>query len=138
MHRGLIWALTIAMLLHELGTNAVKYGALSTDAGHVSLIWTVEPDGERRRLSLTWTEVGGPKVEPPTAFVEAPARGGLHQRVVVAADQRRGRREQRRAAIARILENLKNNVDIMLLDPVPDGRAHRHPRPSPVRLTMRP
>ncbi len=58
-------ALTIAMLLHELGTNAVKYGALSTDAGHVSLIWTIEQDGEQRRLSLTWTEVGGPKVEPP-------------------------------------------------------------------------
>lgn len=53
-------ALTLA--LHELATNAVKYGALSVDAGWVETAWTQE-DGS---LSLTWSEHGGPPVSAPT------------------------------------------------------------------------
>lgn len=56
------FASTLALALHELATNAVKYGALSIPGGRVSLMWTV--DGERR-LVLTWTETGGPPVSPP-------------------------------------------------------------------------
>ena len=55
-------ALSMALVFHELATNAVKYGALSVEAGRVDLTWTL--DGER--LSLDWTESGGPPVTPPT------------------------------------------------------------------------
>ena len=58
-------ALSIAMALHELGTNAVKYGALSKEGGHVAIAWTVER-GAELRLSLRWSESGGPPVTPPT------------------------------------------------------------------------
>lgn len=57
-------ALTLALILHELATNAVKYGALGAAAGRVSLRWTYDPaDGQ---LSITWSEQGGPVVRPPT------------------------------------------------------------------------
>ncbi len=56
-------ALVIAMSLHELATNAVKYGALSTETGVVRIRWTVTAPGT---LRLTWTESGGPPVTPPT------------------------------------------------------------------------
>ena len=55
-------ALALAMALHELGTNAAKYGALSTDGGRVSIGWTRDGD----RLHLVWRERGGPPVEPPS------------------------------------------------------------------------
>jgi PAS domain S-box-containing protein len=55
-------ALALAMALHELGTNAAKYGALSVEGGRVSIGWTREGD----RLHLVWRESGGPPVEPPT------------------------------------------------------------------------
>jgi PAS domain S-box-containing protein len=55
-------ALALAMALHELGTNAAKYGALSVEGGRVSIVWSVEGD----RLRLEWRESGGPPVETPT------------------------------------------------------------------------
>ena len=55
-------ALAFAMVLHEMGTNAVKYGALSVVNGHVSVRWHV--DGAT--LCFTWSELGGPIVSPPT------------------------------------------------------------------------
>ena len=58
-------ALAISMALHELGTNAVKYGALSAPAGTVSIAWTWEGGETQGRLELTWTEAGGPAVSPP-------------------------------------------------------------------------
>ncbi|MDG2520845.1 PAS domain-containing protein [Caulobacter segnis] len=58
-------ALSLAMALHELGTNAVKYGALSTPNGKVSVRWSVEGRDAGRRLQLVWTESGGPAVTPP-------------------------------------------------------------------------
>lgn len=54
--------LAIAMCLHELASNAVKYGALSTSLGHVDLGWEVAGN----RLVLTWRETGGPPVAAPT------------------------------------------------------------------------
>jgi PAS domain S-box-containing protein len=56
-------AQAIAVTLHELATNAAKYGALSTPAGRVRVEWSHAPDG---RLVLRWTEAGGPPVMPPT------------------------------------------------------------------------
>ena len=56
-------AQAIAIALHELATNAVKYGALSTADGRIDLKWVHEPHGQ---LNLCWTEAGGPPVKPPT------------------------------------------------------------------------
>jgi PAS domain S-box-containing protein len=52
----------IAMVLHELTTNAVKYGALSVATGRVRVEWSHGTDG---KLSLRWTEADGPPVKPP-------------------------------------------------------------------------
>jgi PAS domain S-box-containing protein len=56
-------AQAIAMTLHELATNAAKYGALAVPDGHVELKWSHDADG---RLHLRWTESNGPKVQEPT------------------------------------------------------------------------
>ena len=56
-------AQTIAISLHELATNAAKYGSLSAAGGHVEIAWSRTGDG---RLGLRWTESGGPPVTPPT------------------------------------------------------------------------
>jgi len=56
-------AQAIAMALHELTTNAVKYGALSMPAGRVKVEWWLGPG---KRLSLRWVESGGPRVGAPT------------------------------------------------------------------------
>ena len=58
-------ALAIAMALHELCTNATKYGALSTPDGHVDIVWSLATGDDGRRLSLRWTESGGPPVTTP-------------------------------------------------------------------------
>lgn len=58
-------ALSIAMALHELGTNAVKYGALSNEDGRIEITWTVAR-GAETRLGLHWSESGGPPVKRPT------------------------------------------------------------------------
>jgi two-component sensor histidine kinase/PAS domain-containing protein len=59
-------ALSLSMAVHELCTNAAKYGALSKPEGHVDVRWSLDmgEDGERH-LSLRWTETGGPTVSPP-------------------------------------------------------------------------
>ncbi len=59
-------ALSLSMALHELATNAMKYGALSTPEGRIRVAWDLAPDPGAARLDLTWTERGGPPVQPPT------------------------------------------------------------------------
>jgi two-component sensor histidine kinase len=54
-------AVSLALALHELATNAAKYGALSNEDGRVSVCWTTEGD----RLRLNWREEGGPPVVAP-------------------------------------------------------------------------
>jgi two-component sensor histidine kinase len=56
-------AQALAVTLHELATNAAKYGSLSVSNGQVELNWSHQSDG---RLKLRWTEVGGPPVRAPT------------------------------------------------------------------------
>jgi PAS domain S-box-containing protein len=68
-------AVSIAMALHELCTNAVKYGALSNDSGTVSVHWSLSAGGAGRRLRLEWSEQGGPPVAPP-------ARRGFGSRMI--------------------------------------------------------
>jgi two-component system CheB/CheR fusion protein len=58
--------LTLAMALHELATNAAKYGALSTPNGRVDVHWSVANTREEPRLLIEWIETGGPRVKPPT------------------------------------------------------------------------
>ncbi len=82
-------ALAIAMALQELATNAVKYGALSREAGNVEIRWTATRS-EERRLHLTWEERGGPPVTPPkrrgfgTRLIERSLAQDLNGRVVIA------------------------------------------------------
>jgi two-component sensor histidine kinase len=56
-------AQVIAMILHELATNAAKYGAISTAHGQIDLKWLHEEDG---RLTVRWAELGGPEVQTPS------------------------------------------------------------------------
>ena len=60
-------SLALSLALHELCTNAQKYGALSNDSGVVSIDWTVTGGARDARFRLTWKESGGPPVsEPPS------------------------------------------------------------------------
>lgn len=65
-------AQTVAVALHELATNAAKYGALTREEGHVDVAWSRTEDG---LLGIQWTESGGP-------HVYAPSHGGFGTRVI--------------------------------------------------------
>jgi PAS domain S-box-containing protein len=58
-------SLHLALVLHELGTNARKYGALSAPAGRVAIEWVVNSQPGSRLLTITWRETGGPPVKAP-------------------------------------------------------------------------
>ena len=59
-------ALALGIALHELATNAVKYGAFSGETGCVRVGWTIEPGPGGNRLILRWSEENGPRVTPPS------------------------------------------------------------------------
>lgn len=59
-------SLSLSLLLHELATNAIKYGALSSDTGRVSLNWEERRDVEPAQLAMMWTESDGPPAKQPT------------------------------------------------------------------------
>ena len=67
--------LALTMAIHELGTNALKYGALSNDVGSVTVTWGIDDD----HFNLTWTEQGGPRVTTPErrGFGSRLIEGGL-------------------------------------------------------------
>jgi PAS domain S-box-containing protein len=79
----LVWlspqqAVAIALVLHELATNALKYGALSTQGGHVEIAWNLAHDQfGARQVNLLWRESGGPPVSEP-------ARTGFGTRLIAA------------------------------------------------------
>jgi PAS domain S-box-containing protein len=56
----------VGMVLHELVTNAVKYGALSIPHGRVSVSWDYRPQDAAGRLAIAWRETGGPPAEVPS------------------------------------------------------------------------
>jgi len=68
-------ALSLSLLLHELATNALKYGSLSISDGMVDLGWRIETKGDDATLHVTWQESGGPAVPPP-------ARKGFGSRLI--------------------------------------------------------
>ncbi len=70
-------AQTLALALHELATNAAKYGALSSESGQLKLSWTLK-DG---KLGLDWSESGGPITKPPSAE-------GFGTRIITASIER--------------------------------------------------
>jgi PAS domain S-box-containing protein len=61
-------ALSLALILHELTTNAFKYGALSLDQGGVEIRWDVSAIEDVPAFELSWRELNGPVVKPPRAF----------------------------------------------------------------------
>lgn len=70
-------ALAISMALHELATNAIKYGALSCPEGRITVQWRVQ----KGMLYLDWEERGGPPVAPPTRKrIRQPAARTHHAR----------------------------------------------------------
>lgn len=80
-------AVPLAMALHELCTNAAKYGALSNGVGRVGIAWEVDEAGPDRLLRLRWAERGGPPVEVPqrrgfgSRLIERGLPHELHARV---------------------------------------------------------
>ena len=58
-------ALSLALMFHELATNAAKYGALSSADGVVTIDWRVDTQTAPGRFHLSWSEHGGPPVTPP-------------------------------------------------------------------------
>lgn len=58
-------ATTLALCLHELATNAIKYGALSQPNGHVLLKWELSSEADPH-LMISWIEIGGPPVVEPS------------------------------------------------------------------------
>lgn len=78
----------LGMMLHELATNAVKYGSLSVPDGRVTVAWMLEEeDGETPSVKLRWRETNGPQVSPPdtngfgTRLIEFTAAQDLGGRV---------------------------------------------------------
>jgi two-component sensor histidine kinase len=58
-------AVVLSMIVHEIATNAAKYGAFSNDTGTVALDWEVLSENGRQKLRLIWAEAGGPHVTAP-------------------------------------------------------------------------
>jgi two-component sensor histidine kinase len=57
---------SMTLVLHELVTNAIKYGALSNSSGRISISWRVDPAEVQPALLFEWRESGGPEVHQPT------------------------------------------------------------------------
>ena len=59
-------AQTFALVVHELSTNAIKYGALSRPGGQIAIHWAIEGVGSEAKFQFQWQELDGPPVVPPT------------------------------------------------------------------------
>jgi two-component sensor histidine kinase len=60
-------AQTMALLVHELATNASKHGAWSESEGTVAIRWNIDANGAEPRVTFAWVEHGGPPAEPPAS-----------------------------------------------------------------------
>jgi PAS domain S-box-containing protein len=58
-------AMSLSLIVHELLTNAIKYGALSVPAGRVKIGWELCSEGEEETFEMRWCEIDGPPVIPP-------------------------------------------------------------------------
>jgi PAS domain S-box-containing protein len=75
VHLGPKTALALSLALHELCTNAAKYGALSVATGQVEITWHVSGEGNAAQFRFRWQEIGGPRVK-------APDRKGIGSRLI--------------------------------------------------------
>lgn len=104
-------ALALTLALHELATNAVKYGALSKSTGIVSIAWNVERDGDgTETLQFTWVETGGPAVE------QKQRKPGFGSKLItqVLPNDFKGRVT---------IEYPPSGVQLRLVAPLPEGQA---------------
>ncbi len=117
-------ALSIAMALHELGTNAVKYGALSNEGGTIGIAWALRR-GEETQLCLRWEERGGPPVSKPT-------RTGFGSRLI--------ERSLARELAGEVTLTYEPTGVVCTIDaPVPPpGLAERKSAPAPTRIAPLP
>jgi two-component sensor histidine kinase len=82
-------AVVLSMIVHEMATNAAKYGALSNDTGTVALDWEIITENVKPKLRLIWTEAGGPAVVAPvqpgfgSRLIERSARDQLGGKATV-------------------------------------------------------
>jgi PAS domain S-box-containing protein len=108
-------AVSLSLALHELATNAAKYGALSRPQGKVSVAWNVGHDGDGRRyMNLLWSERGGPPVSQPahTGFGTR-----LITRIVGQEGHGRARMDYEREGLRCIIElDLSSEQEIPILD----------------------
>lgn len=99
-------ATTLALCLHELATNAIKYGALSRPDGEVRFAWTLS-HGDQPELAICWQERGGPIVQEPshagygTRYISSALASLFGQKPVIAFE-RDGLRCEARAAFSRL------------------------------------
>jgi PAS domain S-box-containing protein len=100
-------ALSLAMVFHELATNAAKHGALSTDAGRVSITWQLEPATHGSRMRLLWKESEGPAVARPS-------RKGFGSRLI-----ERGLAQELNGEVR--LSYDPSGVSCQILMPLPEG-----------------
>jgi two-component sensor histidine kinase len=106
-------AQALAIVIHELATNAAKYGALSEPGGRVAIDWTLAAD---QQLALSWLETGGPAVSPPD-------RQGFGTRAIpLLADQLDGKVD---------VEWRREGLACVLTFPAPDV-ASRKPREAAI------
>lgn len=88
--------MTLTLILHELATNATKYGALSTPRGRVNVTWSAAAD----EIALEWRESGGPKVSPP-------ARTGFGSQLITRSLDASGGRAELEFAATGVICRLK-------------------------------
>ena len=60
--------MSLALAIHELATNAIKYGALSNDQGQIRIIWDDKPDCGTPTFHFLWQETAGPAVVKPSSI----------------------------------------------------------------------
>jgi PAS domain S-box-containing protein len=117
-------AVSMSLVLHELTTNALKYGALSAEGGQVRLTWNLAyGDDGGRSMTLLWEETGGPPVSSPT-------RRGFGTRLIARSFSRSGGR----AAIEYRPEGLRCIVDLPLS--MPEELPQMNITTDPARLDL--
>jgi PAS domain S-box-containing protein len=112
-------ALQLTLILHELATNAKRYGALSSERGRVDIAWHIEP-GEPRRVVIDWTERGGPAVD-------APKDGGLGRQLI----ERIGRLPHLRSKLEFLPEGVRCRIWAELPDSELTGLWYFDPGEAP-------
>lgn len=127
-------AVNFALVVHELATNAAKYGALSAPGGRVRVTWRVEPGDGNSLLRLEWREEGGPPVEPPkrrgfgSRLVETALAGNDGASVALSFPP-----EGVRCAITMPLRRLMNSCAPEPADPTPAPGVVRPSAGTPLR-----